>query len=323
MDKPSISLKLNKGYLVVFLLIIAFISIYICCNTIPSTNYSIKSARKLNITAEANDMAGFTIITPEQLGGNFDEAIVYLNLTNVCIEINRTVHSLENAIQDGLITVEEIVAYARIDARNSICSETQTTTHGLTHFTYRYPEFDLCMTYDVYETPDGKQHLIEDITISALPSPATTSRSRSYNYLDEDSEYGYWLDREDWGLVFEISEVSSTQITLQYTQSGGQQIGDLVAESYDLLLVDATSEGKKSTSFIDTASGTFEKFEIPIISETSSEITINWAEAYGSLAPGDYFFKLYVSDIYDESEIHPLMVNYHDRQGYYVEFTIE
>ena len=70
------------------------------------------------ITAITDESAGFTTIEPGELGGNFEEDIVYLSLSDVNITIDTSVYPLEEAIRDSLITVEEIFAYARLDARN-------------------------------------------------------------------------------------------------------------------------------------------------------------------------------------------------------------
>lgn len=308
----------------ILLLSILICIIFVCtrirnispCSSPPSET---SSKKRLNISAVTDETAGLTTFNPDYLGNGYKEDLVYYNLTNVEIEINGTNFPLEDALRDELITIEEMIAYARIDARNEICTQSYNTYNGLTHFTYHYPEFYLCVTNDIYSTPDGKHHLIEDIILSSIPTPDASSRF----YLDKDSEYGYWIDREDWGLIFEISEVSSTQIILQYNQSEGQQIGKLIVDSYDMLSVETLSDVKKKASYINAVNDSPEKLDMPIISEGSYAISVDWSETYGTLAPGDYYLKLNISDVYEEKDVHPLMVNYYDRQSYYVAFTIE
>ena len=67
--------------------------------------------------------------------------MTYVGLTDVCVEAVQGKKALEMAIQDGDISVEEIFAYARLDARNGFCTEHKNSKHGLTHFIYVYPEY--------------------------------------------------------------------------------------------------------------------------------------------------------------------------------------
>ena len=53
-----------------------------------------------------------------------------------------------------------------------------------------------------------------------------------------------------------------------------------------------------------------------------TELTIDWAEPYGELSSGEYEVVLWIKDIYDESQKHPLMRNFYDTQIYAVRFTV-
>lgn len=267
--------------------------------------------RRLLIFVELDEERKFTTIKSDELGGNFSEDINYLGFSSVTIDIDGDTHPLEDAIRDGLITVEEIFAYARIDARNGICGEKYTSKNGLAYFTYSYPEFDIRLTYDVYETPDGKQHLINDLGIYQT---GATPYSR---YEDENGDR---IDMEDWGLEFSVIEATPTSITLQCTQSGGQHIGDLVTTNYEILQKGIWAE----PAYVDGVQAPFEYQEdVTIAQNTTSTYTFDWTGIYQPLEKSDYAFYLYIEDQYDESDFHPLMRNFVDRLCFRIDFSID
>ncbi|MBQ3192454.1 MAG: hypothetical protein IJB59_02660 [Oscillospiraceae bacterium] len=292
---------------------LTFCSMLLCsCSVQTNDTPQDSTNRKLTISAVADSSAGFTTIAPESLGGNFEEDIVYLNLTDVTVTVAETAYPLEEAIRDGHITVEEIFAYARIDARNGICKESHTTRNGLTVFTYAYPEFDLSLTYDVYETPDGKQHLINDMGIY-------NSYGANVVTIYEDEETGERIDRENWGLTFTVTDANADCVTLECTQTGGQHIGDLRIYSFVVY-----RDGEKYS--IPDQNGEYRGAnvlpEILIPNETTSTVTLNWQKELGSLSPGSYRIFINIHDIYDITQVHPLMKDFQDVQQYRVEFTI-
>lgn len=73
--------------------------------------------RNLRISVTSDHDAGFTAIPLEQ--GNFKD-ISYLDIQNVTIDIDGTTRKLEESLQGGGISVEELIACARKDA--SFCS---------------------------------------------------------------------------------------------------------------------------------------------------------------------------------------------------------
>lgn len=271
-----------------------------------------KKTPRLYISAVTDENAGFTTITHDQLGGNFDEDIVYLNLIDVNITVDGTSYPLENAIRDGLITVEEIFAYARIDARNGICTETYTSVNGLAHFTYQYPDFDLRLVYDIYEAPDGNTHLINSMGIYKPGSEVGTSY-----YSDETGEP---LNREEWGITLSVTEVTDTNINLKCTQSGGQHIGELYILTWGIY----DTEHKKdiihnSMELVEELAKNPQK---KIQQDCTSEIVLDWSENLIDLPSGTYEVYLYIIDIFDQEDVHPLMKDYTDLQSYYIPFTV-
>ena len=265
----------------------------------------ISDKRRLRIDLTVDDNAQFTNIMPEQLGGNFDNKITYLDVRNVSIEINGAFYHLEDAIREGDISVEEIFAFARIDARNGFCEEKTHTHNGLTHFIYRYPLFDLRLTYDVYSTPDGMEHLINELYV------CKNAYSLATTY--------YPLDREDWGLDFSVLGLTSNTITLACTQSDGQQLGNLVVEYYHIRDAETGNMISQKAGTTQADSGQPQT----VISENStSVITIDWSETYGELPEGSYIMRLKIADIFKPEQVHPLMQDFYDLQGYDIPFVI-
>ncbi len=276
------------------------------------------SGRKLQFSVIEMEEPGSKVISKEKLGGNTNVEMGYFNLAEVTIHLNGTDISLPEAIRDGKLTVAEIFAFARIDAQNGFCEETYNSVRGLTHFTYTYPECEVTLSYDLYETPDGKQTLIEELNISDVAKPGS-ARNSSYFYLDKDSEWGYFLDREDWGIAFEVTNVSSDQITLSYTQQGGQQLGELQVDDYTLFSAERFHDPHGYLGSF------FNRLEQPILltKDGAGQFRLNLPEGVDMLDAGEYYLCLRVTDIFEESEVHPLNVDYYDKQSYYVVFTIQ
>lgn len=265
------------------------------------------------LTVTTNTEAGFQEISSEELGGNYD-GITYLDLDAVNITINGRDIPLEEAIREGLITVEKLIAQAKEDVRNKKCTLKYDTDLGASVFIYSYPDaYDLSVRYDVFECSDGKQYLISDFMIT----PPRRAMDISYGFTITD-EKGNRIDLlyEDWGLEFTVAEASSTDITLNYTQYGGMANGDLSVQYF--ILDDAVEnmsleihDLKAYMNPIDLKKNTF-----------CGELTLNWLEKYGELAPGEYTIYLYVYDTFNEAEAHPLMLNYRNGQLFPVTFTV-
>lgn len=272
---------------------------------------NLEDDRRLRIDLEVDEDAPYAEFTPEDLGGNVEMPLTYNDVTNVSIEVGGEVLHLEDAIRDGKITVEELLAYARIDHRNGLCQERTKTSHSLTTFIYRYPKFDLRVVYDIYKSPDGKEHLIKDVDICDNAYDIVTV------YSDDD---GTPLSQEDWGLTIEPVSATHTSVTLRCTQAGGQQIGDLVTDIYWL----DTPEGESLPRRPELGQANVDQYpKITIPRDTVSEITIDWTDIYGEILSGTYTFDLHLRDVFDPGQVHPLMDDYTDHQHYQVSFTIK
>jgi len=265
---------------------------------------------RLNISLVSDMSIGTTRFSKEELNGNFSHGLDYRNVTDVTIALDGAVLALEEALKSGALTEEEIFAFARLDAKQGFCTEEFKSKNGLTHFTYRYPDYNLRLIHDVYETPDGQQHLICHM---AIYPPSGVILGEYLDFYDEET--GERLDREDWGLTLEAAQVSGTGITIHCTQSGGQQIG--VLHVFDFVLTD-------TDRFVSGLNGSAEMpgCDFDLQMDGTTEIQLDWADIYGELPSGEYEIWLYIQDFFDESQVYPLMRDYHDMQIYPVAFSI-
>lgn len=249
-----------------------------------------------------------TILQVDALNGSMDQPLMYYGLKDVTIQIGEKSKKLEDAFADRSITLAQIFAYARADAENGFCEVSIRSKNGLSSFLYSYPEYDLKLIYDVYETPDGENHLISDM---ALYKPGGEIPRI---YLNESDKI---LDLEDWGISLEVVETSADGITLSCTQSVGQQIGTLSAYAFRLI-----QDGKYMSALDGDTTTSYEIPETALSANSSTEFTIDWKDIYGTLSPGEYVIRVIVKDIYDKSQVHPLMRNFYDIQHYEITFTI-
>lgn len=276
--------------------------------TVPKNENPTVPTQLLNITVTASE-GSINITQPEDLGRNMDYPLSYTGLKDVMIVIDGIAKELEYAIRDGDISLAEIFAYARTDAENEFCKVSIRSRNGLSSFLFSYPEYDLKLVYDVYETPDGELHLISDM---ALYKPGGETMRI---YLDRSDKI---LDLEDWGISFEVIEASADNITLSCTHSGGQQIGTLSAFAFMLI-----QDGQYIASLDGDTAVSHDITETPLSSNDTTHFSIDWTDIYGTLSPGEYVIRVIVKDIYEESQVHPLMRNFYDIQHYEISFTVE
>lgn len=234
-------------------------------------------------------------------------SLSYDLVENVTVEAQGERMPLEEAVSGGKITVDEILADVRRDAAAGICQESTQTVNGLTRFEYAYPEMELWSICDVLETPDGAQPLIRSFTVRAPGHPDILST----HFFDMSTPYHYEIDREDWGLEFRVRSATPEGITLEISQEGGQQFGQLMATKYSL-----DASGWQPLGDADLTPGWAVKMG------GDSQLTIDWAQTIGRLESGDYCLRLHIEDDYDSSDVHPLARNFWDWQSYYIEFQI-
>lgn len=263
----------------------------------------------LHITVTPEYGSGCTKIPLPQ--SKFKEVTLW-DIADVTIDIDGTTRKLADALQDGSVTVDRLIADARQDADQGFCREGVTSENGLAEFTYYYGDYRLHYVYDVYETPDGRKHLIKDFTIY-------NSYSAPVNFGYHYDEEGNPIDYEDWGLTFNVSQADSTALTVVCTQSGGQQFGNLQFSEAFLEKKNPTTQEWESLE----DNFTYDCIGTALTMGGTTELTFDVMEKGKPLPAGDYSLAMQFTDCYDPEDMPSLMRKYHDRQWYTVEFTIQ
>lgn len=223
---------------------------------------------------------------------------------------------LEQAVESGKITPEQVASFVRLDAAEGNCREEYVTHLGLTRFYYYYPEYAVQIVCDVKVFPDGTERLINGVAIESLEMVNTDPLS--YMYMDEN---GNRLDVEDWGIRFETDNVSATGMTIRCTQSGGQHAGQLVITTF-------MTFSSQAGGPVDLKIASFQNWfaehcaTLAIENDGVTELVIDWGSLYGSLPSGEYRMLVTVTDVYDPEDIHPFMVNFRDNQDYTISFIV-
>ncbi len=295
------------GLLTILLTILSLSLLLGCTQTTPVE----ESGQRLKLTGVKTEADGidYLLFTSDDLNGNYGGELEYLGFSGVNIELDGVISPMEEAVRDGTITVEEIIAYAQADARDHHCWEKQETKNGLTMFQYGYNGFKLKVINDVFETPDGQQHLIRELSIREY-----TMDTNFGTYLVEGGGPGDYIDKEDWGLNFVITEASPDGLTIKCDQAGGQQFGELFIWSYMLYRTDSEWYYEPDRQ---------DRINQPIKMGDTLTFRIEWTDHLEALSPGSYGIRLRVDDIYSAEDVPPLSRNYHDRQTYDLKFTIE
>ena len=235
-------------------------------------------------------------------------ALSYNLVENVTVDIQGSPVPLDEAVSGGMVSVEALLAAARQDTEAGVSFEFIRTKNGLTEYTYCYPDYNLVFCDDVLETPDGKSHLIRSLQVAAPGTPGTVDTALT----DPDSPYRYPIDREDWGLDFQVLAADSGSVTLEITQSGGQQFGQLVLQR----------GGIYTAGDLDTAQQVqFVEFTPaqPLTMGGVTQVEIHWATPQPS---GRYLLRLSLHDDFASENIPPLSRDFHEYQTYYIEFQI-
>ena len=233
--------------------------------------------------------------------GTSDLDFCCIGLTDVTIDLGGNVMDLGNALREGKTSLSEISFLAQSDSKSGFCTEGWKSKNGLAEFRYSYPDFDLWIVDDIYETPDGLQHLIRGITLCQPGSDVA--------FLHNE------LDQEDWGIEFSVAEASQTEITLNYTQSGGQVLGQLMTYGYAISRLNPM----EGIALLDNAPLQEQK---PISMNGQGTLCLDIETYFGALPAGQYGMYLYLQDAYNEEDVPPLTRNYHDVQCYWIEFTV-
>lgn len=262
--------------------------------------------QKLLLQYETGYTSPFLTIKTETLNGHYEGNLSFSGLQNVMIRLNGADILLETAIRDGDISVEEITAYARVDARNGFCTETEYTKNGLSQFTYDYGDYRLKTIDDVYETPDGQSHRIKTFELQS----ASVLKTEGYgSFYGENGE----IDMENWGIQLVLIDYDSKGVELKVRQADGQQLGTLSVVRYYL-----TSQENRNFYYEDNS-----LLAIPLTMDGTTTFHLDWSNENGPLSAGHYYLVIVLQDNYPEDLLTPMIRKFHDRQSYMVEFTLE
>lgn len=280
------------------------------------------SKRNLRLSATTDRNEPDKVIPLAQ--GNFPEAH-YWSVKDVTVQLDGTRMPLEDALCEGLVTVDDVIASAREDAAVGRCKESSQSKNGLAVFRYHYPAFNLQSLYDIYETPDGWRHRITDFSVYGI------GRDPGYS-IGWDEETGDPIDYEDWGLTFTVTQLSPSGVTLECAQSGGQQFGKLNVAGLMLSRKNPDTQDWERVEPLDASIGAdiykayseiTPKPEDDLAMGGTKELTYDLEAMFGRLTAGEYEISLKIVDCYDEADVPPLSRNFYDVQWYTVkEFTI-
>ena len=286
----------------IVLILVALLNILFCgCQAEIHENETVESSTpSLQISYKA-DTESFTSFAETDYKEKLLWDLEYFEVKDVMIPIGDDLVPLEDALSNGQITFSEIHYLAQKDADAGICYETVESKRGLTQFSYDYISYKLIITNDIYETPDGKQHHIRKLLV-------TQTGCNPVSIYPE-------LDQEDWGIEFEVADVTPSGITLNYTQSDGQLIGQLRTGNYSLSRTDIVHAVRRLDDMLMPESQRIEH-------NSEGSITLEFEQIFGALESGDYLLYLYLHDTYNPEQVPPLVRNYHDMQCYTVEFSI-
>lgn len=281
------------------------------------------SKRNLRLSATTDRNEPDKVIPLAQ--GNFPEAH-YWSVKDVTVQLDGTRMPLEDALCEGLVTVDDVIASAREDAAVGRCKESSQSENGLAVFRYHYPAFNLQSLYDIYETPDGWRHRITDFSVYGI------GRDPGYS-IGWDEETGDPIDYEDWGLTFTVTQLSPSGVTLECAQSGGQQFGRLNVAGLMLSRKNPDTQDWERVEPLDASIGAdiykayseiTPKPEDDLAMGGTKELTYDLEAMFGRLTAGKYKISLKIVDCYDEADVPPLSRNFYDIQWYTVkEFTVE
>lgn len=298
--------------------VIGVMGFYIGRNSLPASDSSSSSTVEVSAPVEAMPprMLKFTadpseeiqIFSSQDLNGSIQWDMLFKHIQNVTLEIDGQAVLMEKAVADGMIDSATLFYGARQDLKNGYCTMTSVSRNGLSVFVFQYPELDLCMRYDVYETPDGKNPVIDEFNLTA-PGEDHNNIRTTYR----DPETGERLEKEDWGLTFEVLKTSPTGMVLNIIQEGKvQQFGNLSTRDYAIL------EG----TYVSDA---YPWMKVDIPEGETTTVTIDWTDYFGKLQPGDYTLQLNINDdTYKKMSklIHPFTLDYTVWQEYYIPFTV-
>ncbi len=300
---------------IAFLLCVISIALGFFLGSRRSTSVNLVNST-IQKAASANQLSSYA---PTEFPGSGNAAVYLYGIDDVELQIGSRHFSLLSALSSGKLSSEDVVHQAFLDAAQGLCNRTEISRYGLSRYRFHYPNFELCITRDVFESATGGKYPIFSIAFY-LPGEGVSSELEQYLYAED----GTMVDTraEDWGLQFSVEEAGADHILLNATQENGQQLGTLTIQRYSIY---NTAEGQRTERNLVCTIDEEEKLrqEYPISSNAQTDITLDWEKLYGSLPSGDYELHLMIEDVYDKTQPRsPLQQNYTDIQRYVVPFHV-
>lgn len=244
-----------------------------------------------------------------------ENCISYTDITDMFIEIEGQKIELRDAIEQDIITPDELEAYAKVDAKRGFCIMEYVSKNGFAQYMYRYEKFTLLSNYDVIEAANGECYHYQHLAI--VPPNNYTPAAYGFPTVQINGELKD-IEREDWGVLFEVIEATPVSVTLRCTQSGGQHIGQLQMEDF-YTLYRVESNGSCECYYEKTALSS-PAVDVAIDNGGITEFLIIWPDECGKLPCGEYELAFYLRDVYEKMP--SLMRNYTDQQLYEIRFSI-
>ena len=253
---------------------------------------------------------GYQQILSDAAGKRCSKISTY-DLSEILVEADGDLFSIEDAVSQKILSPESVYAQALIDSQNNVCRVSYSSNLGLSKFVFLYEEYELLIRHDIFEAANGVEYLINDLIIAA-PGEAIKLRP-GYQYSGKDGTVLNLL-AEDWGIQWDVKEISPTSLTANCVQYGGQQVGDLEIIRFRVF------DHKWGELPVAEDQSVKEQIPVPIQMNTTSELLFDWESMYGKLNAGEYYLYIVIQDKYDT--IHPFLQKYSDTQQYFIPFTI-
>ena len=158
--------------------------------------------------ASANQLSSYA---PTEFPESGTAAVYLYGIDDVELQIGSGRFSFLSALSSGKLSSEDVVHQAFEDAAQGLCNRTEISRYGLSRYRFHYPNFELCITRDVFESAGGGRYPIFSIAFY-LPGEGVSSELEQYLYAED----GTMVDTraEDWGLQFSVEEAGADHIPL-------------------------------------------------------------------------------------------------------------
>ena len=131
------------------------------------------------------------------------------------------------------------------------------------------------------------------------------------NHPFKDSDTVYVLG-DEWGIELQVTDITTSGLTIQCTQSEGNPTGELQTGSY-YVVEKKTEDGWEQLKYIpDNVGWTEEAWSIPENDTVTWDV--DWEWLYGNLSEGDYRIGKEIMDFREAGDF--------DKKMYYVEFGL-